>query len=236
VEINKCKNKKQIDARDPGGRLGPYNDGRLPDLRNLALYFRCVEEGDLVVVVSDGVHDNFDPQLMGVNPREMGIEADTWATATAELIEDKKYQFSSHMMTKLLSRLHVKNQKISARKAAVHLIDHANDVTSASRDFMVNFPKKKLPIDYKTYPGKMDHTSCICLRVGPLPVVLDEPEESPPSSARSSGKYELLSPSFIKMLSSGRFTPPSHDTAAAPVRTNSGLEVQLIPELGTKVH
>jgi len=48
---------------------------------------------------------------------------------------------------------------------------------------MVNFPKKKLPIDYKTYPGKMDHTSCICIRVGDLPTLLDDPD-TPPSSPK----------------------------------------------------
>jgi hypothetical protein len=31
-------------AKDPGGRLGPYHS-KLPDLRNLMLYYRPVEEG-----------------------------------------------------------------------------------------------------------------------------------------------------------------------------------------------
>jgi hypothetical protein len=28
-----------------------------------------------VVLCSDGVHDNFDPQIMGLGPKECGIEA-----------------------------------------------------------------------------------------------------------------------------------------------------------------
>ena len=47
-----------MDARDPGGRLGPYMEGGGPDLRNLRLYFLRCCQGDIITVVSDGIHDN----------------------------------------------------------------------------------------------------------------------------------------------------------------------------------
>ncbi len=34
-----------------------------PDLRNLVLYYQPLAENDLVFAVSDGVHDNLDPQV-----------------------------------------------------------------------------------------------------------------------------------------------------------------------------
>lgn len=46
------------DARDPGGRLGPYLEGGAPDLRNLKVYSKLCNPGDILFVVSDGIHDN----------------------------------------------------------------------------------------------------------------------------------------------------------------------------------
>jgi serine/threonine protein phosphatase PrpC len=47
------------DAKDPGGRLGPQLDDGSPDLRNLALHSKLCSDGDIIILVSDGVHDNF---------------------------------------------------------------------------------------------------------------------------------------------------------------------------------
>ena len=42
-----------------GGRLGPYLDPGLPDLRNFVVKsFEC-NSNDTIIVVSDGVDDNF---------------------------------------------------------------------------------------------------------------------------------------------------------------------------------
>ena len=38
----------------------------------------------------------------------------------------------------------------------------------AAAKFMVDNPGKKLPKDYKEFPGKMDHTTCLATRVGPV--------------------------------------------------------------------
>jgi len=66
---------------------------------------------------------------MGVNPREMGLEADSWVAAAADLVEDKKYQYSTHMMSEILRKLPKSpDGKVSARKVTDLLIDHANTV------------------------------------------------------------------------------------------------------------
>jgi len=39
---------------------------------------------------------------------------------------------------------------------------------------MVNQPGKRLPSDYVEYPGKMDHTTCVCIRVGKQGKISDE--------------------------------------------------------------
>jgi serine phosphatase RsbU (regulator of sigma subunit) len=46
-------------------------EGRFADLRNFKLRFLHCNPGDLVIVVSDGVADNLDPQLCSVHPNEV---------------------------------------------------------------------------------------------------------------------------------------------------------------------
>ena len=53
-----------MDASDCGGRIGPYIEGG-PDLRNLEVFMSPCIEGDIIFICTDGVHDNFDPQMLG---------------------------------------------------------------------------------------------------------------------------------------------------------------------------
>lgn len=46
------------------------------------------------------------------------------------------------------------------------LIKHALKMTSNTRTFMEQNPRKRQPEDQRNYPGKMDHTTCISFRVG----------------------------------------------------------------------
>ncbi|KAL6043570.1 PPM-type phosphatase domain-containing protein [Balamuthia mandrillaris] len=48
------------------------------------------------------------------------------------------------------------------------LVAYCQEHTLVSRDFMEQNPGLPLPKDYKTYPGKLDHTTCVCIRVGYL--------------------------------------------------------------------
>ncbi len=43
------------------------------------------------------------------------------------------------------------------------LSDYSWRLTQSSRDFMEGTPFLKLPDDYVRYPGKMDHTSVVCV-------------------------------------------------------------------------
>lgn len=48
--------------RDALGALGPV-DGINPELSNLTLSITTLNEGDIVLVASDGLTDNFDPNV-----------------------------------------------------------------------------------------------------------------------------------------------------------------------------
>ena len=51
------------DARDPGGRLGPYVGDGDPDLRNLEIFCTPIKKDDIVMVLTDGVYDNFGKKI-----------------------------------------------------------------------------------------------------------------------------------------------------------------------------
>eukprot|EP00005_Dracoamoeba_jomungandri_P000321 CAMPEP_0174257412 /NCGR_PEP_ID=MMETSP0439-20130205/6548_1 /TAXON_ID=0 /ORGANISM="Stereomyxa ramosa, Strain Chinc5" /LENGTH=1170 /DNA_ID=CAMNT_0015340483 /DNA_START=326 /DNA_END=3838 /DNA_ORIENTATION=- len=92
-------NREDSTGTDPGGRLGPQiaeMEGlppTLPDLRNLRSLFTPCNQGDIVIVVSDGIHDNIDPEKMGVTPDQI----------------DSKYS-SSWDSLELATKLELKNR------------------------------------------------------------------------------------------------------------------------------
>lgn len=51
IDITEGNRQNLTDARDPGGRLGPYIEAD-PDLRNLHLYYHVAEPEDIIFLVS----------------------------------------------------------------------------------------------------------------------------------------------------------------------------------------
>jgi hypothetical protein len=51
-------------------------------LRNLLSYCTVCDDKDLILVVSDGIHDNLDPQYFGKLPSDFNIESknNSWNT------------------------------------------------------------------------------------------------------------------------------------------------------------
>lgn len=161
-----------VDPTDPGGRLGYFlGDTGEPDLRNLAINFQQVNEGDLIILCSDGVHDNLDPESLGLQPNqspypEARLSIEDWADPSVPL-EAKNTAKSKHMcaaLTEIIRSFKDPNQT-STKEIVDQIIQHVLSVTQSSRDFLKQNPKTKLPSDYKQYPGKMDHTTCVCVRI-----------------------------------------------------------------------
>lgn len=73
------------DPRDPGGRLGPQARNGGPDLRNLELYSVGLVPGDILLLFSDGVHDNFDPQNLGKMPTDIGLSYPDWDSVPSDI-------------------------------------------------------------------------------------------------------------------------------------------------------
>jgi len=156
---NRC-----ADMRDPGGRLGPYA-GKDPDLRNLALYFRAVKPGDILILCSDGVYDNFDPVFLGKKPRDIGLNYDDWKAVPDDVVERSKESFVTNYAAGLLKPL----SRVTPTTLADTWIKHAVTQTAGARKFMEENPGKRQPNDYRLFPGKMDHTSALAYLVGGKP-------------------------------------------------------------------
>jgi len=150
------------DTRDPGGRLGPYVGHGWPDLRNLRLYFTPCEEGDLIIIVSDGVHDNLDPQTLGKIPKDLNLPHNSWD----ELSREQSMTIKSSYMKDLLEQIVFGEGPSSPSEITTKLIAHCTEATRKSREYMEKNPNKKQPTDYIEFPGKMDHTTAVTVNVG----------------------------------------------------------------------
>jgi hypothetical protein len=94
IDHNKFK------SEDPGGRLGAQIDGDA-DLRNLALLIVPCAVGDAFAMLSDGVHDNLDPEKLGVlPPPDMGGQQ--WGALPIEVVDFVKRRFQRHFLEGVL--------------------------------------------------------------------------------------------------------------------------------------
>eukprot|EP00026_Physarum_polycephalum_P000336 Phypoly_transcript_00336.p1 GENE.Phypoly_transcript_00336~~Phypoly_transcript_00336.p1 ORF type:complete len:1616 (-),score=256.83 Phypoly_transcript_00336:128-4975(-) len=157
------------DARDPGGRIGPHMKLGRPDLRNLSLTtFSCMEN-DLVFAVTDGIHDNFDPQQLGVSPHALGLDTDDWRAAetlfNAASMKKKSEFMTSKMQEAIMKLAHASRSPVTPAIITRALTQYTLDLSYNSRMWMENNPGKKLIEDYSLFPGKMDHATCVCMKV-----------------------------------------------------------------------
>ena len=174
-------NRESNDPTDPNGRLGPYVEPGEPDYRNLDIYHSHCKENDFIFIVSDGVHDNFDPQTLGKTPGDIGLSVDTWDFSS---LQDTRLQRRCYAVRNrfMLTRLRNVIEGASGRSfdEAVATFDTSSltpDLitsrimnyvwltTKKSRQFMESNVHEKLPSDFSCFPGKLDHTTCVCFRV-----------------------------------------------------------------------
>ncbi|CAH1132294.1 unnamed protein product [Ceutorhynchus assimilis] len=85
------------DMRDALGALGPV-DGINPELSNLTLSITTLNKGDIVMVASDGLTDNFDPNVckFTVNSSVDAAKSKIKKTSTGVLASQQKIQEPEH--------------------------------------------------------------------------------------------------------------------------------------------
>ncbi|KAM9997912.1 hypothetical protein ACTFIY_007566 [Dictyostelium cf. discoideum] len=166
TDITKNNRGNVDDPKDPGGRLGPYVANGQPDLRNLCLHFLPCNENDIIVLISDGVHDNLDPQTVGWTPRDLQLNYENWSDMEPDKALEAKTKYTQEFLKKKLRTHDQEQDPITAKFITEKLVEHCVETTKSSREFMVNFPNKPLPDNLKEYKGKMDHVTCVAFKVG----------------------------------------------------------------------
>ena len=163
VDITHDNRNDSLDARDCGGRLGPYGTNGMPDLRNLMITSSIVKRNDLIILVTDGVHDNLDPQLLGLLPKDVNpmLTAESWDDLSPEAAQLIKSEYRERKLGEIISK-----SDRTPSSICDELVDHCFEVTTSSRHFMETNPSEPLPEDFDLYPGKMDHSSVVCIQVG----------------------------------------------------------------------
>eukprot|EP01103_Thecamoeba_quadrilineata_P007817 TRINITY_DN17638_c0_g1_i1.p1 TRINITY_DN17638_c0_g1~~TRINITY_DN17638_c0_g1_i1.p1 ORF type:complete len:567 (-),score=90.88 TRINITY_DN17638_c0_g1_i1:119-1567(-) len=175
TDITHKNRENALDASDCGGRLGNCVDGQ-PDLRNLQVYCHLCDEGDILFVTTDGIHDNCDPQLLGKKPSELSLADAQWKDLTdMDAVHIAKTKYREKLLTEIINNIVVRrpedvnvndtNSHVSPISVVHNVIEHCIRTTKESRNLMETRPEETLPEDYCLYPGKMDHTSVACIQV-----------------------------------------------------------------------
>lgn len=148
------------DAKTTGGHLGPKsgpNETQLsPDLGNFTIHVTPCSKGDMLVLVSDGVHDNLDPETLNLDPLQAGLDYTTWADVPL----DEKIRAKDIYRADIIAQ-HVDNTR-SPSEIAVNMLKWVRKVTENKRLFMETNPGKEEPAEL---PGKMDHTTVVVVSV-----------------------------------------------------------------------
>jgi hypothetical protein len=119
---------------------------------------------------SDGVHDNFDPQELGFLPEEVGLsDIKTWIEAEKKCPQETEkiktnYRINSIQEYLITLMEEKKVDALSVNDITTGLLQYCEKVTEKSRSFMET-TGKRLPSDFKNFPGKLDHTTCISFLV-----------------------------------------------------------------------
>ena len=115
-------------------------------MRNLKVDYCTVKSGECLILVTDGVSDNFDPEQMGLSPKEVGIECledTTWDKLKVEDAINEKCKWSNKKMEEILNNAKqpydLKN-KVPPTKIYSHaIVRHCCDSTfnARSKNFFI---------------------------------------------------------------------------------------------------
>jgi hypothetical protein len=164
-DIKSQSSEAKFRAEDPGGRMGPQlpesaidarGKGTRADLRNL--YTRCVPcaRGDIFLMMSDGVGDNLDPEVLG-QPSKSGVP---WKDISEADQRAEKSEWAANYLSTTMRKC-----RFNLTEFVRVVIRFCADTTRPSRRFMEANPGRSLPTDYTEFSGKQDHTSIIAFSV-----------------------------------------------------------------------
>lgn len=142
----------RVDVTNACGRLGP-TDIDSPDLANFSCGVNVCVTGDNLVLMTDGIYDNFDPNVLGKTPQDYGINKMQWDETIPEHRKKRNEVLFSH-----LRELYTEP---SAVKLTEKVYDYVVSRTSGARQQKIDNQIGKYGFDI--VPGKMDHSTFVSL-------------------------------------------------------------------------
>ena len=152
------------DPKNSGGALGPAL-GVEPDLNNLSFSFIGVMPGDLILLMTDGVSDNFletSHEILGKNGTKSFLSNTTHKNIESVLIR--------HQMEL--------KDKMSAQSIAAHLMNRVVEITEERRQFNSYCIREGIDIKVRArvdqefaksvqkMTGKLDHATILTYQIG----------------------------------------------------------------------
>ena len=163
-EITTGNDRFKDNRDDPGGAIGAIDKSQIePDLRNLRLFSHPCDDGDIIILVSDGIHDNFNPKYLGIAPKELKLDHNDWSDVGEA---DAHRAVSPFIQHSIENKIHQSGIVPTAHRCTHALLNNAMETTQKSRNFMEQNPTKKLPDNYSLFPGQLDYASCLSFSVG----------------------------------------------------------------------
>ena len=168
-------------VRDAGGCIG----GSSPDFRNLSYHFCLLDEGDFIIAVSDGVHDNLDPEILKLCPDDLGVEVEgnLWKNIPDTQKNQVKRNFKEHQLKNII--FNCDQHSISTLSIVGNVINFVFDSTADHRnayergsELQKNWDKldpekrdleqEQIKSILKNPVGKFDHVTCLCIKVATI--------------------------------------------------------------------
>lgn len=152
-------NRGGVDPTDPGGRIGEEVDAR-----NYFHSLTMLNPGDSVIVCSDGIHDNLDPETLGLTPRDVNsaLDTDHWDDNNPAHQAER----NTFMRTKLQQVLkEYKTEKgihgpLSSEQINEALNSFVQRTTLMHKIWMIEHPTERVPEGHELI-GKLDHAGMI---------------------------------------------------------------------------
>jgi hypothetical protein len=164
-------------------------------------------------------------------PKEFNLSGDKWDDVDPAKAIFAKNAYITELFQSMLKV--ADGEPPTPKDVTDRLVNHCIEVTKKSREYMENNQGRRLPEDYVEFPGKMDHTSCLCFRVGRFPTLPEKGIITTPSSTATfggnlSGSSAQVQVPSLSMSSSSLFltsslAPNSPPNSAIPAPSSTSL-------------
>ncbi|MBS0637322.1 MAG: protein phosphatase 2C family protein [Verrucomicrobia bacterium] len=155
IDITGSSRSNSLTACDSGGALG--NNGEIPDWGNVSSALVTLENTDRLILCTDGVYDNFDPEYQGKKPSEYGFAEEKWVPKN-RVMRDTRAQ-------ELLKSFHALIAGKKLHQIGPALQKYITELTHKRKLFLYDHPHERAPEDCVEFPGKPDHATAVILEV-----------------------------------------------------------------------